>query len=288
MLKKTFAVVAALMITASLASCGLKRDAELTFTAASTAAETTAAETAVTEPTTAEPTTAQSTTAVKATAATKPAPKTTKAPKATKPAESERTEVVDVRDSKYGVIVNKNVTLIYKVLSDGSEKKVGEQVNSINCNRFGYSATYEELLPAAKENREKYRKFINEILRITNGYRAEGGVAPLELDEDLTLMSCARAEELAWSGDHDHYRPGGKYFSSIFRDAGYETGKVGENLGWGYSNAEQVCLAWKNSETHYENMMNPQYTVAGFGVAADPGTDGKYCWTQHFYGASEE
>lgn len=102
--------------------------------------------------------------------------------------------------------MNKNITLIYKVLADGSEKKTGERTDLVECNRFGYGATYAELLPAAKANREKYRSYINEILRITNGYRAEGGVAPLELDEELTIMSCARAEEMAWSGDHDHYR----------------------------------------------------------------------------------
>ncbi len=286
MLKKITAVIAVLLAVASLASCGLKRRVS-THASATTAAEiSTAAEETTTEETTTLP---ETTTAAPTTAKSVPttARRITKTTKATKPAEVERTEVKNEREVKYGVVVNKNITLIYKVLADGSEKKTGERTDLVECNRFGYGATYAELLPAAKANREKYRSYINEILRITNGYRAEGGVAPLELDEELTIMSCARAEEMAWSGDHDHYRPSGKYFSSIFRDAGYTAGQVGENLGWGFETPETVCLAWKNSETHYENLMNPIYTKVGFGVAADPDPRGKLCWTQHFYGLSE-
>ena len=92
-----------------------------------------------------------------------------------------------------------------------------------------------------------------------------------------------RAEEIAWSGDHDHYRPNGRYFSSIFKENGYEEGLAGENLGWGYKTPKGVCEAWKASTTHYENIVNPRFNYIGIGVAADPNPDGNLCWVQHFY-----
>ena len=135
MLKKITAVIAVLLAVASLASCGLKRRVSTHASETSTAAEETATEetTTLPETTTAAPTTAKS---VPTTAR-----RITKTTKATKPAEVERTEVKNEREVKYGVVVNKNITLIYKVLADGSEKKTGERTDLVECNRFGYGAT---------------------------------------------------------------------------------------------------------------------------------------------------
>ena len=71
-------------------------------------------------------------------------------------------------------------------------------------------------------------------------------------------------------------------FSTLLREAGISDGIVGENIGWGYETAESVCDAWKKSQSHYENIMNPEFVKIGIGVAADPDPDGKLCWTQIF------
>lgn len=183
---------------------------------------------------------------------------------------------------KYGVRVHLYKTIRYQIV-DGERVDISSEYTDVTLNRTFYSADYDELLPAARQNRDTYRDYINEVLRIINGYRAEEGIAPLTLSEDLTVMSCVRAEEIAWSGNHEHTRPGFKSFKTLFREAGYEEGLAGENLGWGFSSPEAVCEAWKASKLHYENIMNPEFTQIGIGVAADPDPDGKLCWTQHFY-----
>ncbi len=182
---------------------------------------------------------------------------------------------------KYGVVCSRAITTTYIELEDGTEEVYDEDVTEVYT-RIGYYATYEDLLPAAEENKKKYKSEINEVLEIINGYREEGGLEPLVLDDKLTTIACARAEEIAWSGRHSHYRPNNKFFSSILKDAGITKGSAGENIGWGYPEAPLVCEAWKNSETHYENIMNPEFTRIGIGVAADPDPNGKLCWAQLF------
>ncbi len=192
-----------------------------------------------------------------------------------------KTEVVERYALKYGVLEHRYKTVYYQII-DGKEVEVGSEYTGSHVNRRNYSATYEELLPAAKENRETYREFIEENLRIVNAYRAEKGIAPLRLNEKMTLMACARAEEIAWSGEHSHTRPDGSRCFSIFREAGFETGTAGENLGYVFDSPKDVCQAWKDSKTHYENLMNPEFTEIGIGVAADPDESGKLCWANHF------
>ena len=125
-------------------------------------------------------------------------------------------------------------------------------------------------------------------LEITNGFRAEGGIEPLELDDKLIEIASVRAEELAWSAVYSHTRPNMRSFSSVFKDGGLTTGAVGENIGWGFGTPEEVCQAWRESETHYENIMNPKFKKVGFGVAADPDKDAKFCWVQHFWDGKTE
>ncbi len=249
---------------------------------------TTSAPTTTEEPTTVATTVKQILTTVrKVTTTKKPAPKTTKAEQETDILERyddyrtrEKTYSVSL---KYGVVVRRVSIVYYVELPDGSEAVAKEEILTEYYDRTLYSATYSDLLPAAKENRETYRREIKEVLNIINGYRAAGGLEPLKLNEDLTIIANARAEEIAWSGNHNHTRPNFQSCFSLMRENGFNSGLAGENIGWGFTTAEAVCEAWKNSETHYENIMNPKFTEAGIGVAADPRPEGNLCWSNYFY-----
>ncbi len=220
------------------------------------------------------------------------APKTTKAPATTRPFVISTTsagrvykkEAIEAIELKYGVKEHKYKTVYFQDIN-GESVEVGYEYTNTFINRRSYSATYEELLPGARDNREKYRSYINENLRIINSYRAEKGIAPLKLDEELTVVACVRAEEIAWSGKHSHRRPNGKSGLTIFKDAGFETGMAGENLGYVFDSPEDVCQAWKESDSHYENLMNPDFVKIGIGVAADPDKNGKLCWVNLFLSA---
>lgn len=301
--RKIISASLAILIAAGLTACGGARQESPTTTAATTAstavATTTAAPTTTQAPTTAA-TTAAPTTTKKVTTTAKPTTTkvtTTKAVTTTQKATTteaatepttlpltdfhRREEDAYTEKLKYGVIRSRAVTRYFALLDDGTEVVAKEDFVDVYT-RLGYSAGYNDLLPAAKDNREKYREMIDEILSIINSYRAEGGIEPLELDETLTEIACARAEEIAWSGRHSHTRPNGKYFHSLIKEAGVESGFVGENIGWGYTTARDVCEAWKASKTHYENLMNPDFKKTGIGIAADPDPDGNLCWANLF------
>lgn len=186
-------------------------------------------------------------------------------------------------DLKYGVFRRRSITNYIETLADGTELIVKEEISEY-YNRIYYSANLDDLLPAAKDNMELYSDSINSVLRIINGYRAENGIKPLILSDKLTEIACARAEEIAWSGEHSHRRPNGRTCFTILKDAGIDSGYAGENIGWGYDTAQDVCAAWKNSETHLKNILDPDFYEIGIGVAADPDPDGKLCWTQIFFG----
>lgn len=310
MLKKFLSAAIVLILVVGFSACHKVDNSTLTTTTTkaqesetSAAAETetheeiTTAETttlpSTTVTTTAKPTTAKPSTTKKVTTTKKPV--TTKAPETTTlisttqapsttfsstdyDRKEDHSETVEL---KYGVYLSKAVTTYFKLLEDGSEVVVNEDVSEVYT-RMGYSAAYADLLPAVKENREKYSSMITKVLEIINGYRAEKGVAPLKLNEKLMEISGARAEEIAWSGIHSHTRPDLRRWTTILKEGGITSGTAGENIGWGFDSAEAVCEAWKNSESHYENLMNPEYTETGIGVAADPDSTKKLCWAQHF------
>lgn len=288
---KIIAAAAVVLTVSCLAACSEKEIGQEAATTAESVTQTTATEkltqeaTFVTTQTTlpVTETTTQATTAVPTTISVTRVPQTTKAPGpvTTVAGRVYKDNTIEKVPLKYGVIEHKYKTVYFQI-TGGERVEAGYEYTGSHINRRSFSATYEELLPAARQNRDIYRDYINENLKIINGYRAEKGIAPLKLDEGLTLMACARAEEIAWSGVHSHRRPDGSSCFTIFKDAGYEEGTAGENLGYVFDSPEDVCEAWKDSRTHYNNLMNPDFVKIGIGVAADPDENGKLCWANHF------
>ncbi|MBQ7981264.1 MAG: hypothetical protein IJ305_06640, partial [Oscillospiraceae bacterium] len=122
-------------------------------------------------------------------------------------------------------------------------------------------------------------EFINEVVRLTNEFRAENGVAPLTLDTKLVSSAMVRADEITeyWS----HTRPDGRKFSTAIKEAGASYSSCGENIAAGQSTPAEVVEAWKNSTLgHREAMLNASYTRIGVGYVY---ASGNY-WVQHFAG----
>ena len=294
MKKRIVSASLAMLILSCLAACSGSKTAEPSTTAAETTAVTTAATTTANYTTTLPSTTVVQTEAVTETTTTT-APTTTKKPTTTaKPTTTvpeydenkpdgyyEKIQRVFRENLKYGVSRKRNEINYIETLSDGTKFTVKQDISEY-YNRYNYRAGYSDLLPAAKENMSIFSDMISLELAVINGFRAEKGIAPLKLSDELTQIASARAEEIAWSGKHSHTRPNGKKFSSLLKDAGITEGIAGENIGWGYESVEDVCEAWKNSESHYENIMNPNFVEIGIGIAADPDPDGKLCFAQIF------
>ncbi len=103
-----------------------------------------------------------------------------------------------------------------------------------------------------------------EILDIVNKERAANGLAPLTMDKDLLEAAMFRAVEI--SVNWDHIRPNGESCFSIC-DKVY-----GENIAYGYYNAEHVMDGWMNSSGHRNNILRQGYKTIGIGVVVINGT----------------
>ena len=120
----------------------------------------------------------------------------------------------------------------------------------------------------------------NTILNSTNAYRAEVGASNLSIDYSLSVMATIRAMEMAYSNKFSHTRPSGKAWYTVWDEYPHAKGNViGENLGKGYTSAEGVVKGWRNSPTHYENLVNPKFNKIGIGKYTYQGVT---YWAQEF------
>lgn len=211
--------------------------------------------------------------------------------------EENHTELITTRPiDEYTVPDNKAVDTYFETgtLKYGVEysiqrfaNKNGDEVELYSgrpvLNRKNFKASYEDLLPAAKENNKKYSTYITNAVSQINNKRVQNGMKALTIDSKLTEQANVRAEEIAWSGQFAHTRPNGSPFRRIFQENGLTTGTAGENIARGYDDPETVCAAWKASETHYANIMDESFVCVGIGVAIDPLPENKLVFVQHFY-----
>lgn len=198
-----------------------------------------------------------------------------------KKVETKKEKTTETKQGKYGVTEIVTITTTYDVYSDGSIKNKKTKTSS-TVDYKSYNAKAKDLLPEAKENRQKYANYVNQILTATNGYRAEVGLAPLVLDEELTLEAMARAVELVYgtidSYKKEHRRPDGSYCFTISDELGMKE-YWGENLAWGQKDGTTAAKWWRNSPGHYANMTGRNYTKLGVGVIR---FGGKYWYVQAF------
>ncbi len=139
-----------------------------------------------------------------------------------------------------------------------------------------YSEYYKKSQNILKKQEKDYEKIIN----ITNEYRYEENKPALEVNNELMVIAQTRAEELAKSDQMSHTRPDGSYFSTVFTEYGMHDIQVGENIAWGYKTPDEVCEQWKMSKSHYENILNNEWTQIGIGIAQYK--DGTYVFVQEF------
>ena len=79
-----------------------------------------------------------------------------------------------------------------------------------------------------------------------------------------------------------HTRPNGSTCWTIlgFYNISYRT--CGENVAAGQTSPQMVVTAWKNSQGHYENMINPAFNKLGVGYSSTGVGSYKHYWCQMF------
>lgn len=117
----------------------------------------------------------------------------------------------------------------------------------------------------------------------SSGYMAEetsaAGVSPLILDDSLCNAASMRSLEMDYAQNMSHTRPDGRSFYTVFKEFNISYRYSGENIAWGYTSPKSVVEAWKNSPSHYENMISSKFTKLGVGYSQN--SQSPY-WTQLF------
>jgi hypothetical protein len=128
--------------------------------------------------------------------------------------------------------------------------------------------------------------FVQEVVRLTNQFRARNGLPSLAIDIDLMEAAQTHVENMAFQDFFSHIGRDGSRPWDRAQAAGYETGIVGENIGVGYRTPEEIVNGWINSDSHRAAMLNPRYNEIGAGfyfLRNDTGNvNYNYYWAELF------
>lgn len=108
------------------------------------------------------------------------------------------------------------------------------------------------------------------LLSDTNTERIQNSEPALILNQQLGVAAQAKADDMARSNYWAHNSPDGKTPWSFIAASGYHYKAAGENLAYGFANADDAVKGWMNSPEHRANILNDTYRDVGFGVATAP------------------
>ena len=106
------------------------------------------------------------------------------------------------------------------------------------------------------------------IIQLTNNIRTELGIAPVVENQVLNQAALNKANDMLIDQYFAHVSPDDRALRHWLYDLNYNFRVAGENLAIGFSDADDVVAAWKESSTHYSNLIDPDYTQIGVGVVS--------------------
>lgn len=107
---------------------------------------------------------------------------------------------------------------------------------------------------------------IDDLVNLTNQQRAESGLTPLKLDNELILAANKKAVDMFAKNYWAHTAPDGTTPWVFIKDSGYEYLYAGENLARGFTTAPEAVKAWMASPGHRSNILSANYKDVGFSV----------------------
>ncbi|SHI51101.1 CAP domain-containing protein [Lutispora thermophila] len=118
------------------------------------------------------------------------------------------------------------------------------------------------------------------ILELCNAERAKVGAPALKANNDLTKLARMKSKDMVDKGYFSHQSPTYGSPFDMMKNYGISYMYAGENLAQN-TTAEKAFQAWMNSEGHRKNILNPNFTELGVGIAS---ADGSKMYTQMFIG----
>ncbi len=118
------------------------------------------------------------------------------------------------------------------------------------------------------------------VLDLTNKARAAEKLPPLKPNAALFQAAGAHSANMA-KQDKVAHELDGKRVGDRATAAGYDWDEIAENVGYtDEGTAEDIVNGWLKSKEHRENLLNPNVTDIGIGVAKN--AKGEWYYTQVF------
>ena len=105
------------------------------------------------------------------------------------------------------------------------------------------------------------------VIALTNDERGQNGLGTLRASALLNEAAQLKANDMAAKSYYAHTSPDGTIPPKWLDRVGYRYQIMGENLVIDRESSEQVVSAWMGSPAHRENILNPQFTEIGIGIA---------------------
>ena len=119
------------------------------------------------------------------------------------------------------------------------------------------------------------------ILQLVNAERAKAGAKALSSSSDCTRLARMKSQDMVDNNYFSHQSPTYGSPFDMLKSNNVSYMYAGENIAMNQS-AEAAFRAWMNSEGHRKNILNPNFTELGVGIA--PKGNGSYIYTQLFIG----
>jgi len=126
-----------------------------------------------------------------------------------------------------------------------------------------------------------------QMLDSINSIRAEKSLTPLKICRPLAIAAQNYAKKMALQDFLDHTGKDGSTPGSRMQKAGYDWmnskkgSMIAENIAAGQNSVLEVMRGWSKSKSHYKNMITPEFTHVGFGMAINQRAKYKKYWVQN-------
>ena len=127
-----------------------------------------------------------------------------------------------------------------------------------------------------------FSSYQQQVLDLVNAERAKRGISALTLDSSLSSVATKKSQDMANKNYFDHTSPTYGSPFDMMKQFGISYRTAGENIAKGQKTPQEVVAAWMNSEGHRKNILNPNFTNLGVGIAKD--SNKTTYWTQMFIG----
>ncbi len=139
-------------------------------------------------------------------------------------------------------------------------------------------------LPPASPTPSESNTLTEEMFAAINAERAKLGLSSYQMDEPLTTLAQAHAEDMATRGYFDHTTPEGVTYQDRLAAIGLAPVWRGENIILTVTVTEEAVAdsitRWMSSKPHRDNILHSELSHIGVGVAQTP--EGWYVFVANF------